>query len=65
MYLCAVENLTSLKKVSCSPVISLQFLLICVTNILASVFQYSNIRIGPVVKKDVMKASTMLEHESQ
>ena len=27
--------------------------------------QYSNIRIGPVVKKDVMKASTMLEHESQ
>ncbi|BET01747.1 translation Initiation Factor [Nesidiocoris tenuis] len=26
---------------------------------------YSNIRIGPVVKKDVMKASTMLEHESQ
>ncbi|KAG5892793.1 hypothetical protein JTB14_032667 [Gonioctena quinquepunctata] len=26
---------------------------------------YSNIRIGPVVKKDVMKASIMLEHESQ
>jgi translation initiation factor 5B len=26
---------------------------------------YSNIRIGPVVKKDVMKASTMLEHENQ
>ncbi|XP_063222722.1 eukaryotic translation initiation factor 5B [Bacillus rossius redtenbacheri] len=26
---------------------------------------YSNIRIGPVVKKDVMKASTMLEHDSQ
>ncbi|XP_069683030.1 eukaryotic translation initiation factor 5B [Periplaneta americana] len=26
---------------------------------------YANIRIGPVVKKDVMKASTMLEHESQ
>lgn len=26
---------------------------------------YSNIRIGPVVKRDVTKASTMLEHESQ
>lgn len=26
---------------------------------------YANIRIGPVVKKDVMKASTMLEHDSQ
>ncbi|XP_075164079.1 eukaryotic translation initiation factor 5B [Haematobia irritans] len=26
---------------------------------------YSAIRIGPVVKRDVMKASTMLEHESQ
>uniref|UniRef100_A0A1A9VHF1 IF-2 domain-containing protein n=1 Tax=Glossina austeni TaxID=7395 RepID=A0A1A9VHF1_GLOAU len=25
--------------------------------------QYSSIRIGPVVKRDVMKASTMLEHE--
>jgi translation initiation factor 5B len=36
-----------------------------VTHVFASVFQYSNIRIGPVVKKDVMKASTMLEHESQ
>lgn len=29
------------------------------------VLQYSGIRIGPVVKKDVMKASIMLEHESQ
>lgn len=28
-------------------------------------FQYANIRIGPVVKRDVMKASTMLEHDSQ
>jgi len=28
-------------------------------------FQYSAIRIGPVVKRDVMKASTMLEHEAQ
>lgn len=28
-------------------------------------FQYSGIRIGPVVKRDVMKASTMLEHENQ
>lgn len=28
-------------------------------------FQYSAIRIGPVVKRDVMKASAMLEHESQ
>nr|CAD7398550.1 unnamed protein product [Timema poppensis] len=27
--------------------------------------KYSNIRIGPVVKKDVMKASTMLEHEKE
>lgn len=27
--------------------------------------QYSGIRIGPVVKKDVMKASIMLEHDSQ
>ncbi|XP_073998349.1 eukaryotic translation initiation factor 5B isoform X2 [Rhodnius prolixus] len=26
---------------------------------------YANIRIGPVVKKDVVKASTMLEHDSQ
>lgn len=26
---------------------------------------YANIRIGPVVKRDVMKASTMLEHDSQ
>jgi len=26
---------------------------------------YANIRIGPVVKKDVMKASTMLEHNEQ
>ena len=26
---------------------------------------YSNIRIGPVVKKDVMKASIMLEHDAQ
>nr|XP_014096854.2 eukaryotic translation initiation factor 5B [Bactrocera oleae] len=26
---------------------------------------YSSIRIGPVVKRDVMKASTMLEHEPQ
>lgn len=26
---------------------------------------YSGIRIGPVVKKDVMKASVMLEHDSQ
>lgn len=26
---------------------------------------YANIRIGPVVKKDVMKASIMLEHDSQ
>jgi hypothetical protein len=36
-----------------------------IANNFASLFQYSNIRIGPVVKKDVMKASTMLEHESQ
>lgn len=28
-------------------------------------FQYANIRIGPVVKRDVMKASTMLVHDSQ
>lgn len=27
--------------------------------------QYAGIRIGPVVKKDVMKASIMLEHDSQ
>lgn len=27
--------------------------------------QYSAIRIGPVVKRDVMKASAMLEHDSQ
>ena len=26
---------------------------------------YANIRIGPVVKKDVMRASTMLEHNAQ
>ncbi|ODM99391.1 Eukaryotic translation initiation factor 5B [Orchesella cincta] len=26
---------------------------------------YSGIRIGPVVKRDVMKASVMLEHDSQ
>ncbi|KAK4886677.1 hypothetical protein RN001_002948 [Aquatica leii] len=31
----------------------------------ASKIPYSGIRIGPVVKKDVMKASIMLEHESQ
>ena len=28
-------------------------------------FQYSGIRIGPVVKKDVMRASAMLEHDSK
>ncbi|KAK0079716.1 hypothetical protein PV326_008583 [Microctonus aethiopoides] len=28
-------------------------------------FRYAGIRIGPVVKKDVMKASIMLEHDSQ
>lgn len=28
-------------------------------------FQYSGISIGPVHKKDVMKASVMLEHDSQ
>ncbi|CAH1400595.1 unnamed protein product [Nezara viridula] len=32
---------------------------------LANSILYSNIRIGPVVKKDVMKASIMLEHDSQ
>ncbi|GLV36103.1 eukaryotic translation initiation factor 5B [Carabus blaptoides fortunei] len=31
----------------------------------ASKIPYSGIRIGPVVKKDVMKASIMLEHDSQ
>lgn len=31
----------------------------------SSKIPYSGIRIGPVVKKDVMKASIMLEHESQ
>lgn len=31
----------------------------------SSKIPYANIRIGPVVKKDVMKASTMLEHDSQ
>lgn len=27
--------------------------------------QYAGIRIGPVVKRDVMKASTMLEHDKK
>lgn len=27
--------------------------------------QYAGIRIGPVVKRDVMKASIMLEHQSE
>ncbi|CAG2058804.1 unnamed protein product, partial [Timema podura] len=42
-------------------------IMFCVVNesVLLCLLQYSNIRIGPVVKKDVMKASTMLEHESQ
>jgi len=31
----------------------------------SSEIPYANIRIGPVVKKDVMKASTMLEHNAQ
>uniref|UniRef100_A0A1B0BIK7 Uncharacterized protein n=1 Tax=Glossina palpalis gambiensis TaxID=67801 RepID=A0A1B0BIK7_9MUSC len=34
-------------------------------NVTRNRFQYSSIRIGPVVKRDVMKASTMLEHEPQ
>ncbi|KAI9587632.1 hypothetical protein GQX74_003478 [Glossina fuscipes] len=34
-------------------------------SIILFTFQYSSIRIGPVVKRDVMKASTMLEHEPQ
>lgn len=29
------------------------------------VFQYAGINIGPVHKKDIMKASIMLEHDSQ
>lgn len=28
-------------------------------------FQYAGINIGPVHKKDIMKASVMLEHDSQ
>ena len=28
-------------------------------------FQYAGVKIGPVVKKDVMKASVMLEHEEK
>ena len=28
-------------------------------------FQYSGVNIGPVHKRDVMKASVMLEHDSQ
>jgi hypothetical protein len=28
-------------------------------------FQYAGIRIGPVVRRDVMKASIMLEHKSE
>ena len=35
------------------------------TNLKTKLSQYANIRIGPVVKKDVMKASTMLEHNAQ
>ncbi|KAF7406338.1 hypothetical protein HZH68_005707 [Vespula germanica] len=34
-------------------------------NSYGNLIQYSGIRIGPVVKKDVMKASIMLEHDSQ
>ena len=26
-------------------------------------FQYAGVKVGPVVKRDVMKASVMLEHE--
>ena len=29
------------------------------------VFQYCGVNIGPVHKRDVMKASVMLEHDSQ
>lgn len=29
------------------------------------IFQYAGINIGPVHKKDIMKASVMLEHDSQ
>ena len=29
------------------------------------VSQYSGVNIGPVHKKDIMKCSTMLEHDSQ
>lgn len=29
------------------------------------ILQYSGVNIGPVHKKDIMKCSTMLEHDSQ
>lgn len=35
------------------------------TNLVVLQFQYAGIRIGPVVKRDVMKASIMLEHQSE
>jgi translation initiation factor 5B len=28
-----------------------------------NIFQYAGVKVGPVVKRDVMKASVMLEHE--
>ena len=38
----------------------------CLTFLLVSFdFQYAGINIGPVHKKDIMRASVMLEHDSQ
>lgn len=34
-------------------------------NVIFLLFQYAGINIGPVHKKDIMKASIMLEHDAQ
>ena len=39
--------------------------LVCVYTFTPPPMQYCGVSIGPVHKKDVMKASVMLEHDSQ
>ena len=62
----SLEALLEFLKVSKIPVSSSIFALKCRTirNPFCSL-QYAGVKIGPVVKRDVMKASVMLEHEEK
>lgn len=62
---CSIRCEETLTLLARSTFVKFQFVNLLTERIFFFLLQYAGIRIGPVVKKDVMKASIMLEHDSQ